>query len=192
MKRRILFRTLSITAVLVVVAAVALVALADWQTPTHFSGVINDYTAVAGATAVSPGTGPWEVRGPWSLNLHEESGTADFSAAVTMELSDFSLSGSNITASARMQHTHNLTVEGGTVTPITGGFEVTGPVTITKDGGPAPVAIQGSTLVIDITGGGLVTFSNISLTFEDGAKSHFGLAPLHGVVRKADRQGDER
>jgi hypothetical protein len=192
MKRRILFRTVSITAVLVMVAAAVLVTLADLQTPTHFSGVINDFTAVAGATAVSPGTGPWEVRGPWSLNLHEKSGTADFSAAVTMELSDFSLSGSNITASARMQHTHNLTVEGGTVTPITGGFEVTGPVTITKDGGPAPAAIQGSTLVIDITGGTLVTFSNISLTFEDGASGHFGLAPLHGVVRKADRQGDER
>lgn len=191
MKRRILFRTVSITAVLVMVAASVLVTLADFQTPTHFSGVINDYTAVAGATAVSPGTGPWEVRGPWSLNLHEKSNTADFSAAVTMELSDFSLSGSDITASARMQHTHNLTVEG-TVTPITGGFEVTGPVTITKDGGPAPAAIQGSTLVIDITGGTLVAFSNISLTFEDGAKSHFGLAPLHGVVRKADRQGDER
>jgi hypothetical protein len=191
MKRRILFPTVSITAVLVLVAAAALVALADFHTPTHFSGVINDYTAVAGATGVSPGTGPWEVRGPWSLNLHEESGTADFSAAVTMELADFSLSASNITASARMQHTHNLTVEG-MVTPITGGFEVTGPVTITKDGGPAPAAIQGSTLVIDITGGTLVTFSNISLTFEDGATSHFGLAPLHGVVRKADGRGDGR
>jgi len=109
-----------------------------------------------------------------------------------MELSDFSLSGSNISASARMQHTHNITVEGGTVMPITGGFEVTGPVTITKDGGPAPTAIQGSTLVIDITGGTLVTFSNITLTFENGAANHFGSEPLHGVVRKTDRPGDGR
>jgi hypothetical protein len=191
MKRRMLFRTVSMIAVLGLAAAAALATLADLRTPTHFSGLINDYTAVAGATSVSPGTGPWEVRGPWNLTLHEESGTADFSAAVTMELADFSLSSSNITASARMQHTHHITVEG-KVTPITGGFEVTGPATITKDGGPAPATIQGSTLVIDITGGALVTFSNITLTFEDGAASHFGLAPLHGVVRKADRPGDER
>jgi hypothetical protein len=184
MKRRILFRTVSITAVLVLAAAAALATVAELQPSTHFSGVINDYTAVAG------GTGPWEVRGPWNLKLHEESGTADFSAAVTMELSDFSLSGSNISASARMQHTHHITVEGGTVTPITGGFEVTGLATITKDGGPAPPAIQGSTLVIDIIGGTLVTFSNITLTFENGAATHFGSEPLHGVVRKADRQGD--
>lgn len=185
MKRRILFRTVGITAVLVLAAAAALVTLADWQTPTHFSGLINDYTAVAG------GTGPWEVRGPWSLQLHEESGTADFSAAVTMELSDFSLSGSNISASARMQHTHHLTATG-MVTPITGGFEVTGPVTITKDGGPAPAALQGSTLVIDITGGTLVKYSNITLKFEDGAATHFGSEPLHGVVRKTDRPDGAR
>jgi hypothetical protein len=186
MKRRILVRTVSITAVVVLAAAAALAAFSDWQTPTHFSGLINDYTAVAG------GTGPWEVRGPWDLKLHEESSTADFSAAVTMELSDFSLSGSNISASARMQHTHHITVEGGTVTPITGGFEVTGPVTITKDGGPAPAAIQGSTLVIEVTGGTLVKFSNITLTFEDGAATHFGSEALHGVVRKADRPDDGR
>jgi hypothetical protein len=187
MKHRVLFRTIGITAVFVLAAAAALVTVADRQTPTHFSGLINDYTAVAGATDVSPGTGPWEVRGPWNLRLHEESGMADFFAAVTMELSDFSLSGSNITASARMQHTHHITVTG-KVAPITGGFEVTGPATITKDGGPAPAAIQGSTVVIDITGGALVTYSNITLTFEDGAAGHFGLEPLHGVVRKADRQ----
>ena len=107
-----------------------------------------------------------------------------------MELSDFSLSGSNITASARMQHTHNITAHG-TITPITGGFQLTGPVTITKDGGPAPAAIQGSSVVIDVTGGTLVQYSDISLQFLDGAANHFGLEPLHGVVRRADRPEDK-
>jgi hypothetical protein len=181
MKQRTLVGAVSILAVFVLAASAAFSAAGGWLTPTHFSGVINDYTALASDT------GPWEVRGPWSLILHEESGTADFSAAVTMELSDFALTSSSISASARMQHTHNLTVDGGKVTPITGGLEVTGPVTITKNGGPAPAAIQGSTLVIDITGGTLVTFSNITLTFQDGAASHFGSAALNGVVRKADR-----
>jgi hypothetical protein len=186
MKHKVLSWTVGISAALILAGVTAVVTVADLPTPTHFSGVINDYTAIAG------GTGPWEVRGPWNLNLHEESGKADFSAAVTMELSDFSLSGANISASARMQHTHNITVDGGTVTPITGGFEVTGPVTITKNGGPAPAALQGTNLVIDVTGGTLVPYSNITLTFENGAATHFGPNPLSGVVRKADRLGDER
>ena len=160
-----------------VVAGVTCV-IAGTRAPNHFAGQINDSTAVAA------GTGPWEVHGPWTLDINERTGKAEFSGAVTMELTDFALSGTNIGASARMQHTHHLTVTG-SVTSITGGFEVTGPVTITKDGNPAPMAIQGSTLVIDITGGSLVEFSNVALTFEDGAAGHFGTTPLHGVVREA-------
>jgi hypothetical protein len=162
---------------LFVVAGVTCV-LAGTHTPNHFAGVINDYTAVAG------GTGPWEVRGPWTLDVNERTGKADFSAAVTMELTDFALSGANISTSTRTQHTHHLTVVGGTVTSITNGFEVMGPVTIDKDGGMAPMSIQGSSLVIDVTGGTIVEFSNVALTFENGAAGHFGLTPLHGVVRK--------
>src|SRR5450755_225080 len=48
----------------------------------HFKGVINDY---------SPSTvsgGPWEIRGTWSLDV-ERSGTANFSADLTMETSDY-------------------------------------------------------------------------------------------------------
>ena len=163
---------------LFVVAGVTCV-IAGTRAPNHFAGQINDSTAVAG------GTGPWEVHGPWTLDINERTGKAEFSAAVTMELTDFALSGSSIGASARMQHTHHLTVATGTVTSITGGFEVTGPVTITKDGGPAPMALQGTTLVIDVTGGSLVEFSNVALTFQDGAAGHFGTTALHGVVRKA-------
>jgi hypothetical protein len=161
-----------------VVAGVTCV-IAGTRAPNHFAGQINDSTAVAA------GTGPWEIHGPWTLDINEKTGKAEFSGAVTMELTDFALSGTNIGTSTRMQHTHHLTVTTGSVTSITGGFEVTGPVTITKDGGPAPMAIQGSTLVIDITGGSLVEFSNVALTFEDGAAGHFGGSPLHGVVREA-------
>lgn len=176
MKNRVLCSSIRIITVLVL--AVGTSVLAQAPKHMHFRGVINDYTPVVGAT------GPWEVRGPWTLTLDERSGKADFSAAVTMELSDFSLSGSTIATSARMQHTHHLTVEGGAFKLIENGFEVTGPVTITKDGGSAPPALQGSSLVIDITGGTLVEFSNITLTFENGATAHFGSNPIHGVVRK--------
>lgn len=78
-------------------------------------------------------------------------------------------------------------IKGGTVTPITGGFEVSGPVTITKDGSPAP--FSPSELHVDITGGTSVEFSNIRLMFLGdpitSATIHFGTQAIHGVVRKS-------
>jgi hypothetical protein len=102
----------------------------------RFSRFINDYTPAS----VNP-TGLWEVRGPWSLRLKED-GTAFFSAALTMELSDYPQTPSTVDVpGARSQHTHHLTVDRGTVTTLVcGRIEVTGPVTITENGGPAPLA----------------------------------------------------
>ena len=154
-------------------------ALAEPPMPKHLRGVINDYTP---STAVMP-AGPWEIRGPWRLRFEEKPGKADFSAALTMELSD---PADVNDPSTRMQHTHHLTVEDGVVTQIKDGFEVKGAVTITKDGGDAPKTLQGSTLVIDITGGKDVAFSNITLTFLGGATIHFGSQEIHGVVRRVD------
>jgi hypothetical protein len=124
----------------VLMLAVATSLLAQTSTPTEFSGVINDYSP---ATTVTP-MGPWEMRGSWSLTLDPQSGKGDFSAALTMELSDYTRSAANVDSTSgsdsRMQHTHHITMQGGTVTQIaTGGFEVTGPVSITKDGSPAPL-----------------------------------------------------
>ena len=72
----------------------------DWP-GWHYSGVINDYPVSANPTA-----GPWELRGPWSLNL-QRFGTADFSASLTMEISDLG-SGSGFSTDARHQHTHHI------------------------------------------------------------------------------------
>ena len=47
---------------------------AQGRIPTRFSGVIHDYLPLAG------GTTAWEVRGPWSWDLNEETHTANFSA----------------------------------------------------------------------------------------------------------------
>jgi hypothetical protein len=80
-----------------------------------------------------------------------------------------------------MQHTHNITIQGGTVTSIaTGGLQLTGPVSITKDGSPAPLAT--STLSVSITGGKTIEYSNITLQFQGGAPAHFGPQLIHGVV----------
>jgi len=153
------------------------------QTPAglQFSGVINDYTP---STTVTP-NGPWEMRGPWTLTLSPDSTTADFEATLTMELSDFTRNASNVDAtsgtSGRMQHTHHISIEGGTVTQIaTGGFELSGPATITKNGSPAP--LKPSTLTVTISGGTVVGYSNITLQFQGGAAVHFGPQSINGVV----------
>jgi len=182
MKSRALWSSIRIITVLVL--AVVTGALAQAPTPVHFSGVINDYSP---ATTVTP-PGPWEIRGPWTLTLKEECGKADFSSALTMVLSDYSRNPSNVDttsgAGSRTQHTHHITIKDGIVTRIpTGGFEVSGPVTITKDGSPAP--LTSSMLYVDITGGTSVEFSNITLRFEGGATVHFGPQAIHGVVRNA-------
>ena len=54
--------------------------------PVHFSGMINDYSpsTVAG--------GPYEIRGEWSLDV-VRGGTANFSADMTMETSDYGITG---------------------------------------------------------------------------------------------------
>ena len=174
--------TVRIVGVLVLAASTA--ALAQAPKPTHFSGAINDYSP----STVKP-TGPWEIRGPWSLRLKGESGTADFSAALTMELSDYSRTPSNVdTAGARGQHTHHITMEDGTVTQIpSGGIEVSGPVDVTKDGSPV---LAPSMLTIDITGGTTVEFSNVTLTFTGPATGHFGSQAIHGVVRRSKIEDD--
>jgi hypothetical protein len=146
----------------------------------QFTGVINDYSP-----STSTPMGPWEMRGPWTLTLNQDSTKADFSATLTMELSDYTRNSSNIDstsgATGRMQHTHHIAIEAGTVTQnSTGGFELSGPVTITKDGSPAP--LKASTLSVNITGGTSVGFSNIALQFQGGATVHFGPQLIHGVV----------
>jgi hypothetical protein len=160
--------------------ALATRVLAQTPTPTQFSGVIHDYSP---ATTVMP-MGSWEMRGTWTLTL-DGAGKGNFSAALTMELSDYTRNSSNIDstsgATSRMQHTHHVTIQGGTVTQVpTGGFELTGPASITKDGSPAPLAA--STLSVTIAGGTTVEFSNITLQFQGGAPVHFGPQAIHGVV----------
>ena len=87
------------------VLAVSIGALA--QNPTQFSGVINAYSPQTGTT------GPYEVHGPWSLQLlptssSSASGKASFTAALNMELSDgwvLTENNGNFDPNARGAHT---------------------------------------------------------------------------------------
>jgi len=153
------------------------------QAPTQLNGLISDYTA---ATTVAP-SGPWDVRGPWSLQLMGASGKASFSATLAMLRSDLwviSTAGDPDNPTARTFHTHHVTLVDGDVTPIANGFRVSGTATVTASGNPAPFGAL-SHLEVDVTGGSSVQFSNIKLTFGSPASGHFGAAPLDGVVVNA-------
>jgi hypothetical protein len=167
-----------------VVLAVSIGALAANPKYKTFSGVINAYTPQP-----STGAGPYEVRGPWSLRWCGESGKADFYAALNMEYSDgwvMTTGKMNFDPTTRNAHTHHITLVDAAVTPTATGFQVTGTATFTLNGGPAPATIEPSPVVIEITGGKDVEFSNITLTFLAPGSMHFGADPLPGVVQRVE------
>lgn len=200
-------RAAGVIVVLVLSAGAGAGILAQVRRPVHFSGVINDYPV---SMTSSGGTvGPWEVRGPWSLELRGFSGTADFSAALTMEFSDFSVGAANVATDSRSQHTHHITMTGATVienppqgtspgdcppnasgTPAyTSQIEINGMADVAGNGGSPFGAGVLVPLQVCIDGSSNVEFSNITLVFtklSDGSPSaatlHFGAPPLHGVV----------
>jgi hypothetical protein len=175
------FRWLSLVGVLALIAS----SSGQAHSPRHinFSGLIEDTTV--------PSAGAWVMAGTWSLDAKEAKDgtftTADFSAALTMERSDYFLvntpGADPENLATRNAHTHHIAVLDAAVTPITGGFRVSGPATITANGGVAPFGIA-NTLQIDIVGGTVVAFSNIKLTFGGNAVSHFGAQPVAGIVRR--------
>jgi hypothetical protein len=171
--------------------AVGLVTAQDLR-QVNFKGIIHDY---------SPSTvsgGPWEIRGSWSLDV-QRSGTANFSADLTMETSDYGITDSTqvdpTNPATRTPHTHHISVTNGTVTydtsvcpannpPTTGsGVVVTAPATTAANGSPAPFEAKGaSTIQICITGGSEVSFSNMTLVYTGPATTHFGPQAIHGAV----------
>jgi len=166
-------------AVLVLAASISALA----QNRIQFSGLINAYSPQTSTT------GPYEVRGPWSMKLNPASGLATFTAALNMELSDgwvLTLNNGNFDPNARGAHTHHVTLADAAVSWMTNGFQVSGMATITLNGGPAPVSP--SPLVITVTGGNDVKFSNIALTFGSPGSKHFGTEPLPGVVQSVNER----
>lgn len=197
MKGRLLFWAVCVTGLLALAAGIG--ALAQGPIPAQFSGVIHDYAPAGGATA-------WEVRGPWSLKLDEETGKANFSAALTMELSAVGQSPANVQAVVLAQHTHHITMKNATVTynptncppasastpHYTAQIEINGSASVFANGSVAPFG-QYSELQVCIAGGTSepdVPFSNVTLVFQKPAANHFGAQPIHGVVHKANWRDD--
>ena len=175
-------------------------ALAWNSTPEHFRGTLSDYTPLN--SAATP-TGPYEMRGHWLLDLKRD-GKADFSAYMTMELSDYWVWFAKEDPSdpkIRGAHTHHLVMKGATVMHEATGcpadspatttrFAVTGPAEfITGNGSPGPFEAKGPTsLQVCITGGSDVTYSNMTMVMMGPATGHFGMQPIHGVVRFVDKE----
>ncbi len=199
MKNKVICWTVSIVAALVLTASTGVLAH-QAPIPEHFSGIISDYTLYN--SSASP-TGPWEMRGHWSLDLTRHSGKADFSVFMTMELSDYWYLLTNPdptmpTNTNRTPHTHHIIMTDATVssdpsdtsscpvnTPAnTTRFVVNGTANfISANGNSASFEAKGpSTLQVCISGGTEAQNSNMTLVFTGPATSHFGTQAVHGVV----------
>ena len=201
MKGKTLWWAAAIAAVLALGAGGS--ALAQAPLPEHLHGIINDYTSSHDIKGNL--TGPWEMRGTWSMEVHNRSGLADFSAAMTMEHSDYAITQDVVNADdpmTRAPHTHHFTMKGATISyntsacppkptgkpPTTGRFVINGNAEITGNGSPASFSKNQtvlSPLQVCITGGTEVEFSNITLMLGAPATGHFGTQPIHGLVRRA-------
>ena len=186
-------------------------ALGQERKPVHLSGLINDYSPLSANVKGSP----WEMHGQWSMEISPDRRTADFAADMTM-------SGFGKTADGAVDptqplvnpHTHHILLTNIKIswdmigcptyaTPVpTSGFQISGTVSLlTGNGNNAPFETKppSSMLQVCVTGVDNAPYSvanaNITLVFTGAATTHFGPQPIHGVVRIAaadpnDKDGD--
>jgi hypothetical protein len=176
---------------LTAILAMGFVRAQDLRT-VHFKGTVGDYTPS------NLSGGPWEIRGVWTMDV-DRTGTASFTADLTMETSDYGITSATAVdpnnPSTRSPHTHHITMTNAAVSydasvcpansPATGSVAVviSGQVTTAANGGPAPFESKGSSsLQVCITGGTTVSFSNVTLVYTGAGAGHFGSQPIHGVV----------
>lgn len=182
--------------------------------PTHFSGLLSDYTPSSVNGTPIKGA-PYEMHGRWTLDLNATRSKARFSAAIAMETSEVVNTDPNFDPGKLGAHTHHISVTNGVVhdgpmdwktmcpsfSPSpTGGFAVTGSAYVTGNGislplgNPSPVTIcilGGSNTLVP--GSAYVELANFTLTIGSPASAHFGPQAIHGVVsRCSGLWGDER
>ena len=175
--------------------------------PTHFSGLINDYTPTSDSNTGTPISGsPYEMHGRWNLDLNERRNTATFSAEMTMETSEAANASPVFDPASLGAHTHHISVTDGVVhslpmdwltmcpalkPPASGGFALTGSAYVTANGSnppfgnpsPVTICILGATST-GTPGTAYVQYSNLTLTIGEKAAGHFGTEPIHGVVTR--------
>ena len=198
MKSKILTSAVCALSVFLLVSATD--GFAQERKPLHFSGLINDYSPLSATVKGSP----WEMHGQWSMDIHPESGTADFSADMTMSgFGKTSMGAVDPTQPLVNPHTHHIRLTNVKISwDMTGcpaylppttltGFQLNDTVSLlTGNGSIAPFETNppSSTLQVCVTGGDDIQYSvensNITLVFGGPAVTHFGSQAIHGVVRK--------
>lgn len=206
MKRQRLNSTVRALCVLLLVSA--RFASGQERKPVHFSGLINDYSPLSANVKGSP----WEMHGQWSMDLRPERGTADFSADMTMSGYGKTAEGAvDPTQPLLNPHTHHIRLTNIRITwdmvgcptyaapAPTSGFQLNGTVSLlTGNGSNAPFETKppSSTLQVCVTGVEGVPYSvpnaNITLVFAGSATTHFGPQAIHGVVRIAAAEPDDK
>jgi hypothetical protein len=199
MKSHILNSAVKVLSVLLFVQSAF--ALGQERKPVHLSGLINDYSPLSANVKGSP----WEMHGQWSMDLRPDRDSADFSADMTMSSYGRTPEGAvDPTQPLVNPHTHHIRLTNikiswdmvgcptyATPTP-TSGFQINGTVSLlTGNGNNAPFETKppSSSLQVCVTGVDNAPYSvanaNITLVFAGGATTHFGSQPIHGVVRIA-------
>jgi len=206
MKSKTLASAVRVLSLLLLVSATC--ALAQGFQPVHFSGLINDYTPLSTSIKNSP----YEMHGQWSMDLHLEWGTADFSADMTMSGFGKTTTGAvDPTQPLVNPHTHHIRLTNVKITydmtgcptymppATTTGFQLNGTVSLlTGNGSIAPFETDppSSTLQVCVTGATETQFSipnsNITLVFGGPATTHFGPQAIHGVVKIASADSNAK
>jgi hypothetical protein len=126
------------------------------------SGTFNDYVWVEEGA----GAGAWHVTGEWTARVKGDSGKGDFIVSLLGVRSDLwvlETSADPANPALRAPHTHHVGLYDAEVTVIPNGIRLEGTAIITANGSVAPYS--SSTVRVDITGGSLIAYSNIKLTF---------------------------
>ena len=143
------------------------------------SGTFDDYVWVAGGA----GAGAWHVTGQWTARSKGDSGKGEFRASLLGVRSDLwvlQTGADPANPALRSPHTHHVALFDADVTIIPNGIRLEGTAVITANGSVA--AYSSSTVRVEITGGSLLRYSNVKLTFLGHAIDHFGPQPYEGVV----------
>jgi hypothetical protein len=143
------------------------------------SGTFNDYVWVEAAA----GNGAWHVTGEWAAQVKGNSGKGAFTGSLLGVRSDLwvlQTFADPANPALRTPHTHHVGIPDANVTVIPNGIRLEGIATITANGSVTPYS--GSIVRVDITGGNLIQYSNIKMTFFGAATDHFGPQPYEGVV----------
>ena len=147
---------------------------------THVAGTFNDYVWVE----ASQGFGPWHVTGEWSARVNPDSGKGEFIGSLLGVRSDLwvlQTAADPANPALRRPHTHHVSLPDADVIVLSNGVRLEGTAIITAQGSVA--GYSGSAVRVDITGGNLIRYSNIKLTFLGaGGVDHFGPQPYEGVV----------